>query len=146
MLDNPNPILHEIEVKYNRPSGKLDSEDIFNVIRNIRDPEHPYSLEQLKVVSIPQIIMNLDTKLLSIRFTPTVPHCSLSPLIGLMIRVKLLRYLPSCIKIFIKIQEGAHYQEEDINKQLNDKERVAAAMENPYLMDVVEQNISNWQQ
>ena len=145
MLDNPNPIIHSVELKYIRPSGLLDSEDIYNVIRGIRDPEHPYTLEQLQVVSQAQIHMNMDCRLLSVRFTPTVPHCSLSSLIGLMIRVKLLRYLPQGIKIHIQIQEGTHYQEIEINKQLNDKERVAAAMENSHLMDVVENNIGDWE-
>lgn len=32
--------------------------------------------------------------------------------------------------------------EEAINKQLNDKERVAAAMDNPHLISVVEQCLS----
>lgn len=145
MLDNPHPVIHQIEVKYARPTGQLDPDDIYSVIRGIRDPEHPYTLEQLKVVSQSQIIMNLETRLLIIRFTPTVPHCSLSSLIGLMIRVKLLRYLPPGIKIHVQIQEGAHYQELEINKQLNDKERVAAAMENIHLMDIVEHNIGDWE-
>lgn len=147
MLDNPNPIVTEIiEFNYKRPTGMLDSNDIFNVIRGIRDPEHPYTLEQLKVVTCPQIIMDTASKLLIVRFTPTVPHCSLTSLIGLMIRVKLMRYLPPCIKIHILIQEGTHYQELEINKQLNDKERVAAAMENIHLMEVVEYNIGEWDQ
>jgi metal-sulfur cluster biosynthetic enzyme len=143
MLDNPNPIIHEIEIKYQRPSGRLDDEDIYNVIRSIKDPEHPYTLEQLRVVSKNQILMNLESRSLCIRFTPTVPHCSLSPLIGLMMRVKLQKYLPPGIKVHIQIQEGSHYQELEINKQLNDKERVAAAMENTHLMDVVEHNIAD---
>ena len=144
MLDNPSPIVHDVEILYIRPTGQLDSEDIFNVIRGIRDPEHPYTLEQLQVVSKSQILIDLYTRQLMIRFTPTVPHCSLSSLIGLMIRVKLQRYLPPSIKIHIKIQEGTHYQEIELNKQLNDKERVAAAMENSHLMDVVEHNIGDW--
>lgn len=144
MLDNPNPIVHDVvENVYRRPTGALDPADIFEVIRRIRDPEHPYTLEQLQIVSVPQIEVNLPTKSLSIKFTPTVPHCSLTPLIGLMIRVKLLKYLPKSMKISIQIQEGTHYQEQEINKQLNDKERVAAALENSHLMDLVEQNISD---
>jgi cytosolic iron-sulfur assembly component 2 len=37
----------------------------------------------------------------------------------------------------IKIKEGTHSQEEQTNKQLNDKERVAAALENSTLMGVI---------
>ena len=34
-----------------------------------------------------------------IEFTPTIPHCSMATLIGLSIRVKLLRCLPSRFKV-----------------------------------------------
>ena len=37
----------------------------------------------------------------------------------------------------IRITPGTHNTEEQINRQLADKERVAAALENPYLADVV---------
>lgn len=141
MLDNPNPIIHSTERTYRRPTGSLNPEDIFDVIRNIEDPEHPYTLEQLNVVSIPQIAVDLEQMNLEIRFTPTVPHCSMSTLIGLMIRVKLLKYVPTGLKISVRIQEGSHYQEKEITKQLNDKERVAAAMENSSLMSLIESKI-----
>jgi len=34
-----------------------------------------------------------------VEFTPTIPHCSMATLIGLCIRVKLLRALPSRFKV-----------------------------------------------
>ena len=37
----------------------------------------------------------------------------------------------------MNIIEGAHIQENQINKQLNDKERVTAALENNHLRAVV---------
>ncbi|XP_043328952.1 death-associated protein kinase 2-like [Cervus canadensis] len=43
------------------------------------------------------------------------------------------------LKLEIYISEGTHSTEEEINKQINDKERVAAAMENPSLREIVEQ-------
>lgn len=72
-----------------------------------------------------------------VEYTPTIPHCSMATLIGLCIRVKLLRSLPRRYKVRVAISEGSHSQEEAVNKQLNDKERVAAAMENKHLLDVV---------
>jgi metal-sulfur cluster biosynthetic enzyme len=70
-------------------------------------------------------------------FTPTIPHCSMATLIGLCIRVKLLRSLPERFKVDIIITPGTHASEAAVNKQLNDKERVAAALENSHLLDVV---------
>ena len=70
-------------------------------------------------------------------FTPTIPHCSMATLIGLAIRVKLLRVLPSRFKVEVLISPGTHQSEEAVNKQLKDKERVAAALENQNLLKVV---------
>jgi len=78
-----------------------------------------------------------------VRFTPTIPHCSMATLIGLCLRVKLLRSLPPRLKVDILISPGAHASEEAINKQLNDKERVAAALENDNLLGVVNQCLLN---
>ncbi len=79
-----------------------------------------------------------DMVWIKIEFTPTVPHCSLATLIGLCLRVKLERCLLRNYKLDIYVSEGTHSIEEDVNKQINDKERVAAAMENPDLRDMVE--------
>lgn len=61
----------------------------------------------------------------------------MATLIGLCIRVKLLRSLPGRFKVDIQVQPGSHASENQVNKQLNDKERVAAALENGHLLDVV---------
>ncbi|CAE6416649.1 Mitotic spindle-associated MMXD complex subunit MIP18 OS=Mus musculus GN=Fam96b PE=2 SV=1 [Rhizoctonia solani AG-1 IB] len=118
----------------------IDSEEIYDLLRSINDPEHPLTLEQLKVVSAEQITVSPNHVM--IRFTPTIPHCSMATLIGLSMRVRLLRSLPSRYKVDIMIQEGTHQSENAVNKQLNDKERVAAALENSHLLGVVEQCLS----
>jgi metal-sulfur cluster biosynthetic enzyme len=65
-------------------------------IRHINDPEHPLTLEQLHVVCREHVtVEERDENGLSrvaVLFTPTIPHCSMATLIGLSIRVKLLRY------------------------------------------------------
>ena len=58
-----------------------------------------------------------------------------------MIRVKLHRSLPERFKVDIMIEPGKHATEEAINKQLNDKERVAAALENQQLLNIVNQGL-----
>ena len=63
-------------------------------------------------------------------------------MIGLSIRAKLLYTLPSRYKVDVRIVEGAHIQETQINKQLNDKERVTAALENNHLRAVVNRCIT----
>lgn len=81
-----------------------------DLIRSISDPEHrSMSLEQLAVVSAPQITVAPSHVL--IEFTPTVPHCGMSTLIGLSIRVRLLRALPTRFKVDIRVKPGSHQSE-----------------------------------
>lgn len=61
----------------------------------------------------------------------------MATLIGLAIFVKLKRSIDSAFKVLVRITPGSHSTEEAINRQLADKERVAAAMENPNLMQTI---------
>ena len=132
----------------------ISAEEIFDIIRNIQDPEHPNSLEQLGVVSLEQVELSLAKNRkektnrtqdeIAIRFTPTIPHCSMATLIGLCLRVKLHRSLPPTrFKVDVSIEPGTHVSEKAINKQLRDKERVRAALENKHLAGVVNKCIRN---
>ncbi len=74
--------------------------------------------------------------------SPTIPHCSMATLIGLSLRVKLLRSLPPRFKVVVEIESGTHASEHAVNKQLADKERVRAALENEHLLGVVNKCIA----
>ncbi|EDO08457.1 Protein AE7 [Babesia bovis T2Bo] len=117
--------------------------EIFNIIRNIKDPEYSYTLESLKIVEPENIDIDQENAIVTVKFTPTVPHCSQATIIGLMIYVKLQQSLPLHFKIDVQITEGTHNTEDAINKQLLDKERVAAALENPVLLDMINDGIYN---
>ena len=78
-----------------------------------------------------------------VNFTPTIPHWSMATVIGLSIRVKLLRCLPARFKVKVEVTKGTHNAENAVNKQLADKERVAAALENSHLIQVINQCIAN---
>ncbi|GJN01861.1 hypothetical protein PR202_gb14489 [Eleusine coracana subsp. coracana] len=112
------------------------------MVEDIKDPEHPYSLEQLNVVTEDSIELNDELSHVRVTFTPTVEHCSMATVIGLCLRVKLIRSLPPRYKVDIRVAPGSHATEAAVNKQLNDKERVAAALENPNLLDMVEECLS----
>lgn len=116
----------------------FDALEVFQLIRHIRDPEHPLTLEELRVVTPDLINVDTQKKIVRVEFVPTVPHCSLTSLIGLCITLELSRTLPAYYKIDVSVAPGSHLQEEQVNQQLGDKERVAAAMENPNLLKVVE--------
>ncbi|XP_012524472.1 MIP18 family protein galla-2 [Monomorium pharaonis] len=146
-LENINPKLYKklddreitLEEQNDDIADEFDAREIFDIIRNINDPEHPLTLEELNVVE--QNLIEVDDKRnrVDVKFTPTIPHCSMATLIGLSIRVQLLRALPARFKVSVEISPGTHVSEAAVNKQLADKERVAAALENSMLLGVINQ-------
>ncbi|KAI1193542.1 FAM96B protein [Nemania serpens] len=125
----------------------IDEQEIYDLISTISDPEHPLSLGQLAVVNLPDIHITPSpsaaadpdslTQVL-VKITPTITHCSLATVIGLGIRVRLERALPPNYRVDVMIKEGTHSQDDQVNKQLADKERVAAALENATLKGVLD--------
>lgn len=117
-MENASPVIKEKlekHVNLNYRNGlvtNVQPDVVFELIRNIKDPEHPYTLEQLNVVSLEDIFVgkidenepciqdeesdeHLDAPLckvglpinyIHVIFTPTVPHCSMAGIIGLCIR------------------------------------------------------------
>ncbi|XP_050778817.1 cytosolic iron-sulfur assembly component 2B isoform X2 [Gopherus flavomarginatus] len=112
---------------------------IIHLIRSINDPEHPLTLEELNVVEQVRVKVNDAESTVVVEFTPTIPHCSMATLIGLSIKVKLIRSLPERFKVDVHITPGTQASEHAVNKQLADKERVAAAS---HLLEVVNQCLS----
>ena len=147
----------QISIDAKGKRDEITSEEVFDIIRNIQDPEHPLTLEQLNVVRLNMVdvvdlsvaddaaVMDGQKRKFStvhVQFCPTIPHCSMATLIGLSISVKLLRSLPPRFKMSVKIEPGTHVSEHAINKQLGDKERVRAALENSHLLGVVNRCIA----
>jgi metal-sulfur cluster biosynthetic enzyme len=120
-------------------SDEIDAREVFDLIRGIKDPEHPLTLEELNVVEESNVRVDNENNIAEVWFTPTIDHCSMATLIGLSIQVKLIRSLPEQFKIDVHITPGTHATEDAVNKQLADKERVAAALENNHLLEVVNQ-------
>ncbi|KAJ9648432.1 hypothetical protein H2201_000767 [Coniosporium apollinis] len=127
---------------------EIDEQEIYDLISTISDPEHPLSLGSLAVVNLPDIHIQppssprspISTVLVEI--TPTITHCSLATVIGLGVRVRLEQSLPPRFRVDVRIKQGTHSTDEAVNKQLGDKERVAAALENGTLMGVLKKMLS----
>ncbi|KAK9728404.1 Iron-sulfur cluster assembly protein [Popillia japonica] len=149
-LENVNPNIYSkiddrlitLEEEDDDVEDEFDAREIFDLIRGITDPEHPLTLEELHVLEESLIEVDNKDNIVKVLYTPTIPHCSMATLIGLSIRVKLLRCLPARFKVTVEINPGTHVSENSVNKQLADKERVAAALENVHLIKVINQCIS----
>lgn len=121
------------------------------MISTIQDPEHPISLGELAVVSLPDIsirpslpnVPDSPLQTVTVLITPTITHCSLATVIGLGVRVRLEQSLPPRFRIDVRIKKGTHSTADEVNKQLADKERVAAALENGTLMGVIAQMLES---
>ncbi|KAL4683024.1 hypothetical protein H8957_006249 [Semnopithecus entellus] len=152
LLENANPLIYQRSGERPVTAGEEDEqvpdsiESLFlhfpHLIRSINDPEHPLTLEELNVVEQVRVQVSDPESTVAVAFTPTIPHCSMATLIGLSIKVKLLRSLPQRFKMDVHITPGTHASEHAVNKQLADKERVAAALENTHLLEVVNQCLS----
>lgn len=123
----------------------IDEQEIFDLIATMSDPEHPITLGALAVVSLPDISIRptlphrTDSPLrtVTVLVTPTIQHCSLATVIGLGVRVRLEESLPARFRVDVRIKEGTHSTADEVNKQLADKERVAAALWNPTLQSFI---------
>mmetsp|Transcript_8375 Transcript_8375/g.9467 ORF Transcript_8375/g.9467 Transcript_8375/m.9467 type:complete len:168 (+) Transcript_8375:29-532(+) len=120
--------------------------DIYDLLKNIRDPEHPYTLEQLdnlKEEDI-EIYEQDDLKILIISWKPATPTYSLATHIGLSIYIKLERDFADfkSYKLSVLIKDGTHKNKSAVDRQVNDKERIEAAKENEKLMTFIETLIS----
>ncbi|XP_069724268.1 cytosolic iron-sulfur assembly component 2B isoform X3 [Phaenicophaeus curvirostris] len=125
-LENANPLVYrrsgERPVTAREEDDELadaiDDREIFDLIRSINDPEHPLTLEELNVVEQ----VNDAESTVAVEFTPTIPHCSMATLIGLSIKVKLIRSLPERFKLDVHITPGTHASEHaDFGKERNAK-------------------------
>lgn len=134
----------EIYGIYPKMKGKVGggvewiANDCLDLISPISDPEHPLSLGELAVVNLPHIYLSeTSPPAVRVEITPTITHCSLATVIGLGIRVRLERALPPRYRVDVRVREGTHSTADQVNRQLGDKERVAAACENESLMRVL---------
>jgi metal-sulfur cluster biosynthetic enzyme len=131
------------------PSPSLDDlhlsdleTDVWLLIEGIKDPEFPYSLSELRVLTPDELKIDERSQYILIRFRPTVHHCSLATLIGLSILYKLREHYGYQWRIETELVSGSHEDELAINKQLADKERVAAALENAAIKETIDQMLT----
>ena len=141
MKQNLNPLIKTDLYKYktdflkerknleldDKIEDKIDKYEIFDLIRNINDPEHPYNLEELNIISLDDIIVDNDNKIITVYFSPTIENCGFASLIGLSIKKKLLNFISPKYNIDVLIKEPKSDNDKNLNKQMNDKERLEAS-------------------
>ncbi|EME79122.1 uncharacterized protein MYCFIDRAFT_212136 [Pseudocercospora fijiensis CIRAD86] len=128
---------------------EIDEQEVYDLISTITDPEHPLTLGSLGVVNLEDIKIlppsSPRSRISSVQvlITPTTSACSLTTVIGLGVKVRLVNALPPRFRLDVRIKEGTSTSAHEANKQLGDKERVAAAMENRNLINMVNHMLSS---
>eukprot|EP01015_Nassula_variabilis_P021898 TRINITY_DN3957_c0_g1_i4.p1 TRINITY_DN3957_c0_g1~~TRINITY_DN3957_c0_g1_i4.p1 ORF type:complete len:150 (+),score=18.10 TRINITY_DN3957_c0_g1_i4:64-513(+) len=116
--------------------------NVYDVIRCIRHPEHPHTIDFLNIVQKNQISFRSENnlKLVVVNWQPLRSTCKFALHVGFAIRLKLEREFKHFenIKIEVLICEGGHRMRDSINRVVNDKERYQAAKENSELITFVE--------
>lgn len=153
---NSNPVIEEralkrVELHFSGGTLRdVNRESLFEIIRDIQDPEHPYTLERLGVVKPTYIDMGtvdplsdeikyrgLPFSFINISFKPTIPHCSMAGIIGLAIKHQVCKHISEDYWVRVFVLEDTHVNWVALNKQLNDKDRVMAAFENEEMVDML---------
>ena len=161
---NESPEVHDVCAPRTRlyfEEGKLrevSPEAVFELVRDIQDPEHPYTLERLGVVRLESVEVSmlepegegiryqgLPMPRVDVSFCPTVPHCSMAGIIGLAIKHQLMTYVRPEYWIRIFIQRDTHVNWRALNKQLNDRERVMAALENESMLEMLSEIVPSFE-
>ncbi|KAI5133777.1 hypothetical protein NEAUS04_0127 [Nematocida ausubeli] len=129
----------EYEIVWNNGEVDVNEKSIFQIIRNIRDPEHSYTLEELRVVSLDRVSIRTTStgEYVHVVVIPTIPHCSMVGLIGLSILYKLFTVLSSKYIVRVEVEKDSHTLADEVTKQLSDIERTYAAFLNPNIISAI---------
>nr|UXY87211.1 protein AE7-like 1 [Cryptomonas sp.] len=130
---------------------------IYLCLKEIKDPEYPYYLYNLNVLHIEGNVIEISNTdqilFISIFIIPTYNLCSMTSVIGLSVENTLLH--SSVFKILfsffpidwgwnfcINIPSDMHVSGLNVTKQLNDRERISAAIENSSIRNVIKSSYS----
>ena len=81
------------------------------------------------------IIVDNNSRLITVYFTPTIENCGFASLIGLSIKKKLSNFISPKYNIDVLIKEPKNETDRNLNKQINDKERLEASNLNKNIVD-----------
>jgi metal-sulfur cluster biosynthetic enzyme len=93
--------------------------EVFEALKPVMDPEHPISITDPRMGIVRTEFIRVEEDLIRVLFKPTVPHCPMGGLIGILIRHKLETSFPGA-SITVKLVPGSHSMESDVNAMISD--------------------------
>ena len=82
--------------------------------------------------------------MIEVRLKPTNAHCHLIQQIALAVHLRLRRELAHVMEYKVRVIcfGSSHARQEEVEKQMNDKERIAAALENEQIVHYLDELLS----
>ena len=101
----------------------MDKSEVLAVLQKVNDPEHPISVVDMDIVTEDDI--KIDSDMVEVEFTPTVPFCPMGGAIGVIIKYAIEKELG--VTAQVRVKAGKHVQEKALNETLGDPDRYEEA-------------------
>lgn len=98
------------------------SSEVFEALKPVMDPEHPVSITDPSMAIVREEYIRVTGNLIRVLFKPTVVHCPMGALIGILIRHRLEQVFPDA-DVTVSLVSGSHTMEADVNAMIGDDER-----------------------
>lgn len=104
------------------------SSEVFEALKPVMDPEHPVSITDPSMAIVREEYIRVTGNLIRVLFKPTVVHCPMGALIGILIRHRLEQAFPDA-DVTVSLVPGSHTMEDDVNAMIGDDERYSKIVE-----------------
>ncbi|MFW9799696.1 MAG: iron-sulfur cluster assembly protein [Candidatus Thorarchaeota archaeon] len=104
------------------------SSEVFEALRPVMDPEHPVSITDPMLAIVREDYIRVSGNLIRVLFRPTVEHCPMGGLIGILIRHRLEQVYPDA-EVKVTLVPGSHSMENDVNTMISDDDRYSRIVE-----------------
>ncbi|MFQ5832312.1 MAG: iron-sulfur cluster assembly protein [Candidatus Thorarchaeota archaeon] len=104
------------------------SSEVFEALKPVMDPEHPVSITDPRLAIVKEDYIRVTGSLIRVLFRPTVGHCPMSGLIGILIRHRLEQVYPDA-EVKVTLVPGSHNMENDVNTMISDNDRYSSIVE-----------------
>ncbi|MFW9801605.1 MAG: iron-sulfur cluster assembly protein [Candidatus Thorarchaeota archaeon] len=93
--------------------------EVFEALKPVQDPEHPISITDPRMAIVKEEYISITKEGIQVKFKPTVPHCPMGGLIGILIRHHLEKTYPDSA-VSVKVLPGSHTREKEVNSMISD--------------------------
>jgi metal-sulfur cluster biosynthetic enzyme len=102
--------------------------EVFEALKPVQDPEHPISITDPRMAIVKEEYITITEGGIQVQFKPTVPHCPMGGLIGILIRHRLEETYPDSL-VRVALLPGSHSREQEVNSMISDDAKYSGIVE-----------------